>query len=817
MASSHLRRRSKAPQSPKVTPPEEMLPVPRTSSRNGVPLRRVATFNSPTTSPSEIPRPLPIPSCPKRSETCPKDLDVIAGSEARMAALIGTLDRSLSCSGSMSPGVRETLHQEALPLPRIVLDATVSEPSSQVGLAEMDRASNESSEAAQGASPRQRQNPDAQKHHTSDSGIGSTVSGTVRTTSENGDDSETLSSNRSGLRRAGAGACLGSSVVHLSPARIPNAGSKPSAANMQSPHGRHIRLSHGAKVQMLKHIIYPLLKQKSLKHFHPLLREAPQRIGHGEIICLRDLEKYLIHLAQTRAKSVPSYLEFCEMSIHCVQDTVNSISESEQRRPYDRPYTDGYFVDLVDQIRQYAREVNASKMKRAAGEEAGELDCSPYVFSPKSKANTEISYRSEKLVLQGGLSQTGRPAELVRVKNGKTIRIGTDTQSLKSGGQLTEEESKFRAHIMKRQLSEHSSDEEFDVHRSMARRRKVSQAAKEMPVQVCEECGKQFKRPCDLTSKRESNCKQHMEKAHGWEYVRSKKTRGMPTGRPSAAESHTPEATEIPTPISSVGVTTPMTRVLSYGNDPHGVSPGGYSVAGSISGSDGDASYGCNVYEEPQQPSYPTQQEAFSFNDYPSTFNQNGAYIQPYIPPETIVDHASASNANAVPGPLEGSLISSQPSVPNVYDAIDWSSLSVYCDNIHTFQLLTPDNSAGQTVYDSFDLPGNPYQNASCSGVTQQHAPHIVGLSPGAQGNMVLYSPESGNEITDEGYDEFLGSSGKPINDFQLFPSGASGSSHGMNEGMFPTFRQPMNVHGMYPPADPAQNFDYIPWEDDSS
>lgn len=28
--------------------------------------------------------------------------------------------------------------------------------------------------------------------------------------------------------------------------------------------------------------------------------------------------------------------------------------------------------------------------------------------------------------------------------------------------------------------------------------------------------------PCPYESKRESNCKQHMEKAHGWQYVRSK-------------------------------------------------------------------------------------------------------------------------------------------------------------------------------------------------------------------------------------------------------------------------------------------------------
>jgi hypothetical protein len=292
---------------------------------------------------------------------------------------------------------------------------------------------------------------------------------------------------------------------------------KLSTANIKPLHGRQGRLSRNAAIQMQKHIIYPLLKQRSLKHFHPLVREAPLRITHGDIICLRDLEKFLIHLAQvsnfpfssqgfwthsvfkTRAKSVSSYLEFCEMSIHCVQETVNSISEREQRRPYDRPYTDGYFVDLVDQIRQYAQEMKASKERQAAGEEADENDYSPYVpIQPNVELNTKISPRSEKLVLQGGLSQTGRPAELVRVKNGKTIRIGTDIQA--SDEHLTEEESKFRAPTMKRQLSEHYLDEESSVLRSMARRRKVSpQAAKEMPIQTCNECGKQFKRPCDLT------------------------------------------------------------------------------------------------------------------------------------------------------------------------------------------------------------------------------------------------------------------------------------------------------------------------------
>ena len=89
----------------------------------------------------------------------------------------------------------------------------------------------------------------------------------------------------------------------------------------------------------------------------------------------------------------------------------------------------------------------------------------------------------------GGLSQTGQPAELVRTKEGKSI-------SLCTGDVISTEDSHadYR-HGLKRPVSEDSDD---DAMRSMARRRKSTlPAVKE--VQKCRECGKVFKRPCDLT------------------------------------------------------------------------------------------------------------------------------------------------------------------------------------------------------------------------------------------------------------------------------------------------------------------------------
>ena len=67
--------------------------------------------------------------------------------------------------------------------------------------------------------------------------------------------------------------------------------------------------------------------------------------------------------------------------------------------------------------------------------------------------------------------------------------------------------------------------------------------------------------PCQYHSKRESNCKQHMEKAHKWSYLRSKTNNRSGSGKsrersPSAAPSnstteHTPTTPALSTPASS--------------------------------------------------------------------------------------------------------------------------------------------------------------------------------------------------------------------------------------------------------------------------
>ena len=246
------------------------------------------------------------------------------------------------------------------------------------------------------------------------------------------------------------------------------------------------------------------------------------------------------------ARSAQSHLEFVLTAIRCIQATVDLLSNNEQVRPEDRPYTNGYFIDLEDQLKQYSQHMQVAN-ETSAQEEQHEI--------------------AKRVILYGGLTKNGRPAELVR--------LGTDGKAISIATGLEVDVSDHNA--FKESSSEEAGKDETML-RAMARRRKYT-SERDLAPQKCREpgCNKEFKRPVDLTkhekthsrpwkcpiksckyheygwptekeldrhhndkhnfsqplyechfkpcpyrSKRESNCKQHMEKAHGWTYVRSK-------------------------------------------------------------------------------------------------------------------------------------------------------------------------------------------------------------------------------------------------------------------------------------------------------
>lgn len=350
---------------------------------NFLPLTKSATFHSPTSPSSNDDDPiLNIQFLPRRSSTCPKALeDAVAAGEKRVARLLGVVDRSLSGLENFTTDTHDTLGAEDLPVPRFMLDAHVG----SLDHMEVDLKPDQKDDSAH-------QHRKGQKHHTSDSGIGSTVTGSEQSLrNATGMFPVYIFFSRASTKSysATAGNVGGFNATTSSSFCALQSGINGSSVSLKtSGSGKPHFLSEYACRQIQKYIILPIIQEGALKDFHPLVMGIPYRVGRKEITCLRDLEKVLLWLApvshlyslwerslaysfSSGAKkwsvSKASFIQFCETSIQCIHTTVDYLSEPDQRRPADRPYTNGYFLDLTEQVRQYAEMITASRECMAAG------------------------------------------------------------------------------------------------------------------------------------------------------------------------------------------------------------------------------------------------------------------------------------------------------------------------------------------------------------------------------------------------------------------------------------------------------------------
>ena len=358
-------------------------------------LRKSATFHSPKSPSSDDDPILNIPLLCRRSPTCPKDLEnAVANGENRMQRLLGVVDRSLSGLESFSSDSQKTLRQEDLPVPRFMLGTHLDSPDCMDVDDPVDQPSF--------SKPQQRA---AHNHHTSDSGLGSSVTSAA----------ESLSEDHAGTREHYYPTSATTTEPYVQAAdKVSRDNSALSSIktgvrsgiNGYRPSGVHARmrtqhaLSEYACEQIQRYIIVPITKEPTLKSFHQLVKSIPYRVGQKQITCLRDLEKVILWLAPVseschiwertlahhsgcHAKrysvSRSSFLNFCETSIQCLHTTVQHLNESDQQRPTDRPYTNGYFLDLTEQVRQYAAMITVSRERVAAGKEREESGYTTYV------------------------------------------------------------------------------------------------------------------------------------------------------------------------------------------------------------------------------------------------------------------------------------------------------------------------------------------------------------------------------------------------------------------------------------------------------
>jgi len=386
-------------------------------------------------------------------------------------------------------------------------------------------------------------------------------------------------------------------------------------------------------------------------------------------------------------------------------------------------------------------------------------------------------------------------------KNGKAISIATG-EPIKM--ESIEEDEKGGIQ-MKRSLSEEAANDE-SILRSMARRKRSASAA-ELAPKRCREpgCTKEFKRSCDLTkhekthsrpwkcseksckyheygwptekeldrhvndkhsaspvlykcnyspcpykSKRESNCKQHMEKSHGWNYVRSKnngKNRGkagdssLPTPQPSNHRTPGSDSHDEPTPEEEY-------EEMDYNVHIH-FDPNVYST------------------EEPAFPEYPHDEFMIDTN---TTF-------QPFISPVESNNHQQSAHSSEHTSPF---LVNTNNGFqmdniqanfgPNFGNGNDFQLYEEDIYNAHArVQLPTPSNSIFQQSLDidtfMASVPVKP-----------EPVPHI---SPGGHGNTMLYTPTSLGAV-DESFEHFDTTDHQLGNDFQLF-SNANANMLGSN------------------------------------
>ncbi|OAA37359.1 C2H2 transcription factor (Ace1) [Beauveria brongniartii RCEF 3172] len=428
------------------------------------------------------------------------------------------------------------------------------------------------------------------RHHASDSGLGTSLASTSDKASAADTLPNKITKNKAATRTAAA------SNQNLAPA-----------------------LSLETANTIRDHMLHPLLTKPSLQPFEAMVLDIYSRIQSKDITCLRDVEKALYNIApvsqlltgdgvwsdayrnlplEKQAKTAALYVEFNFSSIHCVQATVGYIPENERIRPGDHPYTNGYFIDLKQQILEYGRLLATQQN----GDLPEDMNLDKYVprFIPLDHF-TNPSIRGDEVRLFGGPCVNGRPSEFVRVKkDGTAFSMATGKPV-----DLNEAPIKF-----KRSFSEQLDDDE-EIMRSMARRKKNA-TPEELAPKKCREpgCNKEFKRPCDLTkhekthsrpwkcpfptckyhnygwptekemdrhvndkhsdapamheclfkpcaykSKRESNCKQHMEKAHNWTYIRTKSSGKKLPLKP--ANMDTPAITNLSPPITTPSYSVP--------------------------------------------------------------------------------------------------------------------------------------------------------------------------------------------------------------------------------------------------------------------
>ncbi|KEY65507.1 hypothetical protein S7711_09297 [Stachybotrys chartarum IBT 7711] len=278
----------------------------------------------------------------------------------------------------------------------------------------------------------------------------------------------------------------------------------------------------------------PLLERADLEAFHESIfntREEMLTLDFLGGFVLRDAEMDLILNAQKSAPTPEHFQEFSLLVLATIQEIIPEFAGSNLTRPDEQPYDEEYFVEAEKRVRRTARQIkdaleahnpeapSAADKGKSIGPDAQEVYDEAVEralrFITRRKPDSHFTeYRTCKE--PGCNKQFKRPCDLTKHEktHSRPFKCPMPTCKYHEYGWPTEKE-----------MSRHFADKHGqDVNKF-----------------------KCLFEPCPYVSKRESNCKQHMEKAHGWTYVRTKhNTKKLDPVRMPRSETESPGVSEQP-------------------------------------------------------------------------------------------------------------------------------------------------------------------------------------------------------------------------------------------------------------------------------
>ncbi|KAF8467801.1 hypothetical protein BDZ91DRAFT_127163 [Kalaharituber pfeilii] len=334
-------------------------------------------------------------------------------------------------------------------------------------------------------------------------------------------------------------------------------------------------LSQTAVNTMKKIILEPILGDKKFCAFWDVCTWAGEQIESGRIGSLRDLEKFLFHKA-SNAKHRQGYNTFCTEFLSHIKHSLAYMPPNELHRTYDRPYDNGYFLDTLAQFNknEMSSDVDLDSsfqqlldnMQQRTEKRVAEEHVEHAISSKRIKPNVPLFNLMEDRLgnLQNNYehisnnftgSRSTQPANQTGAMLPPPLPIRAHPNAVDAFPKMNTTRSKGKRRgptAVQKEPQHFQCDWEGCPHGPFARlcdltkHKKTHTRPHKCQVAGCKYATEGFPtekerdrhwidkhssgapeyqcsyHPCQYRSKRESNCKQHMEKAHGYEYKRTK-------------------------------------------------------------------------------------------------------------------------------------------------------------------------------------------------------------------------------------------------------------------------------------------------------